>query len=358
MIVPVYDVEEYLAECLDSLLAQTYPGLEIVVVDDGSTDGSHAIAASYARRHRRISLVRTDNHGLGAARNTGVAHARGDYLGFLDSDDTMLPDAIERLVGALEESGSDFAVGSVLRWFEDGREEPIGWMRPLHRERRLRTTLEQDPRIMRDVFAWNKLFRRTFWERNGLAWAEGIRYEDQPCTIRAYLLADAFDVLVRPVVRYRQRPGSISQQRHLVDDLRDRLVSKRLGTDFVLAHASEPVRRTWFTVGLCGDMPGYLRVLPDASEEFWEVLVEGVRSLWSHGWRLCDGMMPAAWRVAGFLVQERRREDAVRVVSAYLPHEASPLKVERDGETYVDLPLLGDPSVPQDLFVAGAWTRA
>src|SRR5689334_866082 len=86
VVVPVYDVERYLDECLASLAAQTLRDLEVVVVDDGSPDGSAAIAEAWARRDPRFRLVRQANHGLGHARNTGARHAAGTYLAFVDSD--------------------------------------------------------------------------------------------------------------------------------------------------------------------------------------------------------------------------------------------------------------------------------
>src|SRR6188472_365311 len=115
VVVPVYQVEDYLAECLDSLLRQAYRRLEIVVVDDGSTDRSAQIARAYADRDGRIVMVRQDNAGLGAARNTGLDHCTGELVTFVDSDDRVPPAAFLRMVRALEQSGSDFVVGAVTR---------------------------------------------------------------------------------------------------------------------------------------------------------------------------------------------------------------------------------------------------
>ena len=115
VVVPVYQVEDYLAECLDSLLQQAYRRLEIVVVDDGSTDRSAQIARAYADRDERIVMVRQDNAGLGAARNTGLDHCTGDLVTFVDSDDLVPPAAFLRMVRTLEQSGSDFVVGAVTR---------------------------------------------------------------------------------------------------------------------------------------------------------------------------------------------------------------------------------------------------
>src|SRR3954447_26797439 len=115
VVVPIYNVEDYLAPCLDSIAAQTFKDLEVVMVNDGSTDSSPAIAEAYAARDPRFKLVHRPNGGLGAARNTGIEHATGTFLAFVDSDDLLPADAYERLVGTLRETGSDFATGKVLR---------------------------------------------------------------------------------------------------------------------------------------------------------------------------------------------------------------------------------------------------
>ena len=174
-----------------------------MVVDDGTPDRAGEIADEWAAREPRIRVVHTHNAGLGAARNEGLRHVRGDYLAFLDSDDVLPPTALAVLVGSLEASGSDFATGSVLRW-EDGTLSEPPWMRRLHHPPLTGVRAHDHPEILGDVFAWNKLFRRSFWESAGLSWPERVRYEDQPTTTRAYL-AGTFDVLDEPVYHWRIR---------------------------------------------------------------------------------------------------------------------------------------------------------
>jgi len=149
VVVPLYQVEEYLAECLDSLLATTYRPLEVVIVDDGSTDRSAAIAATYAARFERCRTLTQPNAGLGAARNTGIRAATGDYLAFLDSDDRVPPEAYAAMVEVLTETGSDFVAGSVLR-LEGGQLSEPGWMSHLHRARRLGITIDDHPEVIGD----------------------------------------------------------------------------------------------------------------------------------------------------------------------------------------------------------------
>ena len=121
VVLPVYDVAPYLETCLRSLAAQTVGDeLEVIVVDDGSRDGSDEIAERFAATDARFRMVRQENAGLGAARNTGIGLARGEFLAFADSDDAVPPDAYETLVTALDESGSDFASGNVFRLTDRG----------------------------------------------------------------------------------------------------------------------------------------------------------------------------------------------------------------------------------------------
>src|SRR4051794_7057293 len=132
VVVPVYDVEAYLPATLDSVLGQAGVDLQVVVVDDGSTDGSGAIADGYAARDPRVRVVHTTNHGLGAARNEGLAHATGDLLAFADSDDVVPPGAYAALLRPLQRSGADFVTGSVARWDGSNGLSELPWMRRLH----------------------------------------------------------------------------------------------------------------------------------------------------------------------------------------------------------------------------------
>lgn len=109
IIVPVYNAEKYVERCLNSLLAQTYTNIEIIVIDDGSKDGSSRICDNYAGKYERIKVVHTSNGGVSAARNRGIEEAQGEYLTFVDSDDCLNHDMIEYLVFCLEKTKSDVA---------------------------------------------------------------------------------------------------------------------------------------------------------------------------------------------------------------------------------------------------------
>ena len=119
VIVPVYNVEKYLARCLDSLLNQTQPDIEILVVNDGSTDASGHIVDEYARKYPdRIRAFHMENEGVSAARNRGVAKAQGKYLTFVDSDDYVTGDYLERMVTAAEKNSSDLVIQGSGWWMK------------------------------------------------------------------------------------------------------------------------------------------------------------------------------------------------------------------------------------------------
>lgn len=120
VVVPVYKVEQYLDRCMESLLGQTLDGLEILLVDDGSPDSCPRMCDEYASRHEHVSVIHKQNQGLGMARNTGLAHARGAYVAFVDSDDYLAKTGIEDLYRLAIASGADTVLGSFSRVGNDG----------------------------------------------------------------------------------------------------------------------------------------------------------------------------------------------------------------------------------------------
>ena len=320
VVVPAYGVERWIDECLESLVRQRHRRWEAVVVDDGSLDRTGDKADEWARRDRRISVVHQANAGLGAARNTGAAHVRGDYLAFLDSDDLLQPTAFSDLVGSLEETGSDFATGSILWWLSkdnsdfDGPLHEPPWMRRLHRPPLQRARIEQRPELLGDVFAWNKVFRRSWWDAQGYRWPEGVRYEDQPTTTRAFL-DGTFDVLPGTTYLWRLREGSITRTRESsVQDLADRWETKRMSLASVRSHGSAEVEEVFVDRVLAGDLWRYFLLVPGASDEWWRLLRAGVLELWGRRSLVHSGL-PPVHRLAGWLVEQDRRAEVVRLMA-------------------------------------------
>ncbi len=297
VVVPCYNVAAYLRSCLTSIIAQTYPDLEIIVVIDGSPDHSARIAKSFARWDRRIRVIEQANAGLGAARNTGIRAATGDFIAFVDSDDSLPLDAYQLMADSLRRSGSDFAVGNLIR--RKGTTEWVpGWAQDVHRHDRHGLTLDDFPEILADVFSWNKLFRRPFFDEAVGSFPEGIRYEDQEPTAKAYASARSFDVLSAVTYRWfiRGDGTSITQQKSQLNDLSDRLTVMRHVSDVLTAKATPKVLDYWKAKSVGLDLRAYYDEVPRTGTDYWDLLRDGVRYV-------TEDMRPSAWAMVA--VQDR-----------------------------------------------------
>jgi len=217
VIVPVYKVEAYLAKCLDSLLAQTHKNLEIIAVDDGSPDNCGAILDDYAKKDGRIRVIHQKNGGVSAARNAALAAATGEYLGFLDADDTAEPTLFETLLAAQQRDGTKLSVcGFHIAW-EDGTRTP---QPAIDAAARLAPTAALAALISGAPFGnfmWNKLYARALFD--GLTFPVGSYFEEIPLMYRLFERAGAVSVIPDCLVNYLQRAGSTIGQKKLRNEL-------------------------------------------------------------------------------------------------------------------------------------------
>ena len=270
VVVPIYNVEAYLGECLASLRAQTFGDLEVVMIDDGSPDGSAAIAERVAAADPRFVLARQENAGLGAARNAGVARAGGELLMFVDSDDALPPAAIAHLVASLDRTGSDFATGNIHR-FDSTRRWPAAFLKRAFSRPRRATHVTRFPWLLSDRMAQNKLWRRAFWDEHGLAFPVGVLHEDIPVVVPAHFMARAVDVLPEPVYLYREREDgsrSITDRRAELPVLLDRLRAVEEVAGWLDAHAPAGWRRRYAESVVEEDLRYHVDVLDEAGEEY------------------------------------------------------------------------------------------
>jgi CDP-glycerol glycerophosphotransferase len=281
VVVPCHDAVGQLEACVDSLLAQSHPNLEIVLVDDGSVDGSADVARRYAREHRRVRLVSQPHRGVGAARNAGVANARGRYLAFCDADDTVLTQGYERLAGALHASGSDLAIGSVTIQQQGQHQEPT-WAKRSNGHRLIGVTLDEHPEIMANLMPGTRVFRRAFWDEHGLAFAAEGDHSDIVTIVEAMLSAKSVDIIPSVVYRWRWREdgGSLWQQ-GLLDRRRaaDRVAQICVAGELVTASASEPVQKAFYSEILHTTVPDLVRAAVTRDDGFWETLGGELRRL-------------------------------------------------------------------------------
>ncbi|MFF3610167.1 CDP-glycerol glycerophosphotransferase family protein [Streptomyces sp. NPDC002580] len=207
IIVPVFKVQGFLRECLDSVLEQSYTDLEVIAVDDCSPDGCGAILDEFAGRDPRVRVLHLpENVGLGRARNAGMPLATGDYLFFLDSDDTLTPGALRAVADRLDETADpDVLVFDYARtyWWGGTRRNVLA--RVLAEAGSDTFSVAEHPEILDLLMVvWNKVYRRAFVEAEGFAFPPGY-YEDTPWTFPVMLSAERIATLDRICLAYRQR---------------------------------------------------------------------------------------------------------------------------------------------------------
>ncbi|MFH9576413.1 CDP-glycerol glycerophosphotransferase family protein [Streptomyces globisporus] len=327
VVVPVHNVEAYLEDCLRSVAEQTLDAIEVVMVDDGSTDASGRIAAEFAARDERFRLVRQPNAGLSAARNTGVRHTTPTvpYLAFADSDDIVVHDAYERMTAALESSGSDLVTGNVWRLTGQGRQQ--AWQYRWLTGPRSRTHITRDQRLLADRVAWNKVFRRSFWDAHGFAFPEGRLYEDTPVMIPAHYLAGSVDVLAEHVYYWRVREGSITRRRTDVTGVRDRIAACEQVSAFLGGRDADQ-RRAYDASCLRDDFGYFLDGLPMGGEAYRAAFLEGAGAFVDRAGPEVLAGLPVELRIKWQLVRERRLADLLAVLAFERANGAGTFAVE------------------------------
>lgn len=207
IVVPVYNVEKYLKRCLDSLVNQTLKDIEIICVNDGSKDNSLNILEEYAKKDGRIVILNQENAGLSAARNTGMNVVKGEYIGFVDSDDWVDLDFYEKLYFAAKNNDCDIAVADFIR------------EHPTKKKKRLNITKEEifeKPedkylacKTYREGCVWNKIYRTEFLKRIDLKFVVGMYYEDRDFTARSLFYSKKLITVPNTYYRYFVNPKSI-----------------------------------------------------------------------------------------------------------------------------------------------------
>jgi len=209
VVMPTHNVATWLPDAIESVLAQEVESLELIIVDDRSTDGSAEIIAKYASQDSRIRVTKMVGSGGGRARNAGVTAAAGDYLVFADGDDIVPRGAYPALLKSLRASGSEFAVGKFLKFSIDRTWNPTAKWRFVSKPHR-GAKLADLPDLIRNRAVWNKMFRLDFWESTGVRFSDAVRSNDIVPMVRVMLEANEIDVVTDNVYLYRERPGATS----------------------------------------------------------------------------------------------------------------------------------------------------
>lgn len=230
VIIPIYNVEKYLEQCLESIINQTYKFLEIILVDDGSTDSGGKICDEYAKYDARISVIHKANGGLSDARNIGLENAHGDYIGFVDSDDYINADMYEKLAEACTTYNADITICG-RRCFDSkgGSYQSFVLETPLimdSKEAIIRLLLNDSL----DSAAWDKLYRKHIFEN--IRYPFGVLHEDLSVTSMLFGKAECIVHIGTQEYNYRLRPGSITKHKFMKKKM-DLLTQTEMLTSYV-----------------------------------------------------------------------------------------------------------------------------
>ena len=220
VIIPVYNVEKYLARCIQSVCGQSYQGLEIILVDDGSKDKSGVICDEYAERDGRIKVIHKENGGLGDARNAGVEKAEGKYLLFVDSDDRIHENLVRDTVETAEKNQADMVIFDYIGEEENGNLTDR-FTFPFSANRVIEVAEEKEL-IMRSCSAVNKLIRRELWKESGFQFPKGRYYEDLATIPKVMTKTKKIVYLPEVYYYYLMRDGSIMHSRNFEKNYEDR----------------------------------------------------------------------------------------------------------------------------------------
>lgn len=207
VVVPVYNVEAYLRPCLDSIEQQTFRDFEAILVNDGSTDGCLPILQEYVERNENFLLIDQENKGLGEVRNVGIRQARGEYIAFVDSDDILRKDYLERMYAEIKKQDADIVCCEYKFQMPNGfRFRIYPGMYSVSDEKKAIS------RLMRDItlhhFSWNKLYKRSLFTQNGIRFPS-MCFEDIATTARVFYYARKIAFIPQPLYYYVQRSSSI-----------------------------------------------------------------------------------------------------------------------------------------------------
>lgn len=206
VIVPIYNVEKYLDRCIESILKQTYKNIEIILVDDGSTDNSGKMCDQFAKRDNRIKVIHKKNGGMSDARNVGLDFVSGEYIAFVDSDDWISPVMFERLYSILKKYKTEIVVCEPIYAYETYIDEQQFSGKSFELSKRKAIELLIEDRKFRSV-VWNKLYARRLWA--DIRFPKGKHYEDVHIVYKIYDMCETISFLDQGLYYYFQRSQSI-----------------------------------------------------------------------------------------------------------------------------------------------------
>lgn len=331
VIVPAFNASGFIDRCLKSILNQSGVSLEVIVVDDGSTDDTVEKAIQHSHGAHSVTVLTGTNEGPARARNRGIGAARGKYITFVDADDEVLADAYATLVDSLERTGSDIATGAYVRVGSAGRSRPKLTAR-VHARQRLAVRLDDMPELLEEPVLWNKVYRHDFWNRHvGEMWGFS-NYEDQEPVYRALVGAAAIDVLTNDVYAWRLADGRDTRSKRKADlsDLQSKLEVIDALRD-TLNHAPDHVVEKAYSIWMGTDLAMHAEYLDTANKRFRKTLCDAAKTLRKtmpkNAWKL----MPAQERLYMWVVASGDLDDIEEILGTRMEEtRAVPLAVVDD----------------------------
>ena len=329
-----------LPRAVRSALGQTLRNLEVLVVDDASTDGSADVADELARTDDRVTVVRLPENSGGCSRprNTGIDRARGRYVMFLDSDDYYERHACKNLLLAAERTGAEVAAGRVVREnLTRGRR--TDWAKDLYSGRAFYRGVRDNPHLFFDPLSTNKIYRRDFLDRHRIRFPEGVHYEDSMFSTEVYCQAEGIAIIPNDVYYWRvvedAEEASITQRRHEFENFRDRIAVHRMMDEYLRAHGAGDLKPFKDFKFVRHDLKLYLTDLAYRDEDYQQKFIRLAAEYLD---TVSDKTLALAYPLERICVHMIRRldiEETLRTVD-YLRYgfKLSTDLVQRDGRVY------------------------
>lgn len=244
VLVPVYNAEPYLEECIESILSQTYQNIELILVNDGSNDRSALICETFKANDSRVKVWHKENGGVSSSRNFALSVATGDYIVFVDCDDWLEPFHIQKLYDLLKASDADIAVGNFTQFIEDEGAFLIHIGKDDYFERTYSSLEWFEEQYNSDwclsqcfTVPWAKLYKRSLFE--DIVYPTNRKVEDDYTTYKVYLLADKITFMNHSIYNHRKRSTSVTRRVNQADVYPSNSIEERLTLLSLISHLND-----------------------------------------------------------------------------------------------------------------------
>ena len=288
VIMPIYNVEEYLEDALNSLLKQSFiDNMEVLMIDDGSTDNSRYIVEKYALDYDNFHAFHQENGGISSARNIGIDLAKGEYIQFFDADDYINPNGYESLYKLAKKNKSDIVSSNMVRLKRYNIVDSRLMIRGYENINETLDSIDLNdyPELLWDTFVTNKLFKREFIKKNNLKFKPVKYYEDIPFGLESLLLADKISIFYDVFYYWRVREGtnlSITQQYSNIENFKGRIQMIYLVNELINnKNLNEDLKNEFYFRLAYHDLNICLRIFYQYEEEFYPKIIEEVKKILS-----------------------------------------------------------------------------